>query len=490
VLLVAPGYVRSQYNLNVKKDQVMSLELRRGKSNWWYGRVTVNGKRIVKNLGVEVCGQVPPALSKTGDIVFERSRARAQAALERFQLESKKRGSAEELVQTLHELRTGERVRSVLLTDIITRWKQLPRRRPLAERYVAQANSRVERFLTFVRKSNSSIKEMAQIQCTHARAYMRMIEERGVTAKTYNNIVVFLRSVFHTLRKEAGTPENPFDGIPTREGETIFRTPYKVEELEVILRHAKEDKFIYPLIVTGMCTAMRRGDCCNLLRESVDLESGFITVKTAKTGETVQIPIFPLLREVLVEALAKPAPRPPYYVFPHLEAHYVINPDHLTDRVKRVLRAAGFIDEIPANGELGESRGVLQKQRKEGVRKASVRDFHSFRVTWVTLALSAGVPLEIVQRVTGHRTANIVLKHYFQPGREAFRNTLAGRMPALLVGGEAKPAAAKPVDVLDVRTRLLAMKPENWAEIREEILVQLGEPKAAEVVEVAAQKAS
>jgi len=34
------------------------------------------------------------------------------------------------------------------------------------------------------------------------------------------------------------------------------------------------------------------------------------------------------------------------------------------------------------------------------------------------------------------------------------------------------------------------MKPENWAEIREEILVQLGEPKAAEVVEVAAQKAS
>jgi len=43
--------------------------------------------------------------------------------------------------------------------------------------------------------------------------------------------------------------------------------------LDLILKHAKEDPFIYPLVVTGMCTAMRRGDCCTLLRESVDLEA-------------------------------------------------------------------------------------------------------------------------------------------------------------------------------------------------------------------------
>lgn len=465
----------------------MALEINPTKSKWWYGRIQVNGRKIKRNLGVEIQGKIPPRLSQVGDIVFEKSRARAQAALERFQLDAKKRCKAEELIQTIHEIRTGERIRSVPLTDIVARWKELPRRRPLSERYVMQAESRVKRFLKFVCKGNTVLREMAQIQCSHARAYMRMIEERGVSAKTYNNIVIFLRSVFHTLRKEAGLAENPFDGIPTRDGEAIFRTPYKVEELDLILQHAKKDEFIYPLIVTGMCTAMRRGDCCTLLRESVDLESGFITVKTSKTGETVQIPIFPLLRKVLVEALAKPSPRPPHYVFPHLEAHYVVNPDHLTDRVKRVLRAAGFIDEIPEDGEVPENRGVLQKVRKEGVRKASVRDFHSFRVTWVTLALSAGVPLEIVQRVTGHRTASIVMKHYFQPGRDEFRRTLAGKMPALLVGGEAIKPVAKPVDV---RTRLLEMKPENWTEIREEILAKLAEPKSAEVVEVEAQKAS
>jgi len=67
-----------------------------------------------------------------------------------------------------------------------------------------------------------------------------------------------------------------------------------------------------------------------------------------------------------------------------------------------------------------------------GVRRASVRDFHSLRVTWVTLALTAGVPLELVQRVTGHKTTDVVLKHYFRPGQEDFRLALEGAMPTLL----------------------------------------------------------
>ena len=83
--------------------------------------------------------------------------------------------------------------------------------------------------------------------------------------------------------------------------------------------------------------------------------------------------------------------------------------------------------------------GEIHAERKEGLRRASVRDFHSFRVTWVTLALTAGVPLELVQKVTGHRTTDIVLKHYFQPGREEFRRALQSAMPKLLTNGHRTP---------------------------------------------------
>ena len=70
------------------------------------------------------------------------------------------------------------------------------------------------------------------------------------------------------------------------------------------------------------------------------------------------------------------------------------------------------------------------------MKKASVRGWHSFRTTWITLALSAGLPMELVRRVSGHTTTDIVLKHYFKPGREDFRRAIQAAMPKMLTAGE------------------------------------------------------
>jgi hypothetical protein len=48
--------------------------------------------------------------------------------------------------------------------------------------------------------------------------------------------------------------------------------------------------------------------------------------------------------------------------------------------------------------------------------------------------ISAGVPVELVRRVTGHATVEVVLKHYFRPDREQFKAALLGAMPAVLTG--------------------------------------------------------
>ncbi len=447
----------------------MSLELRRKDSEWWYGTFKINGRKFTKNLGVKVEGIVPPTLRQMGDAVFERSRIKALAAAEKFQDELGRRRAAVELVQTIHEIRTGSRISSVPLSEMGARWQAILRRRPLSERYAVEKVRVIERFVRFVKRSSSAVHEMAQVQASVATAFCRAELARGIAPKTYNHVVIHLRSVFHLLRKEAGMAENPFDDIPLQDDETVFRKPFTIEELALIEKKAQADPFIYRLIVTGMCTAMRRGDCCTLLRSAVDLEGGFITVKTSKTQETVQIPIFPLLRGVLEKALAEPAPRPPYYVFPDLEAHYKINSDHLTDRVRRVMKAAGFFNPKD-DEERALSRGAVQLERGNGLRRASLRDFHSFRVTWVTIALTAGVPLEIVQRVTGHRTAGIVMKHYFQPGREDFRRTLASKLPVLL-GGDVPPP--KPVESAELIETLRGMTADNWESARAELLDRL-----------------
>jgi hypothetical protein len=110
----------------------MPLEIQRGRSKWFYGRVNVNGRQLSKNLGVEIMGTPPASLRDLGDSAFERSRAKAQAILEKLQIDLKKRGTTEELIQAIHEIRTGERIRSIALDQCATCWEELPWRRPLA----------------------------------------------------------------------------------------------------------------------------------------------------------------------------------------------------------------------------------------------------------------------------------------------------------------------------------------------------------------------
>lgn len=113
----------------------------------------------------------------------------------------------------------------------------------------------------------------------------------------------------------------------------------------------------------------------------------------------------------------------------------------------------------------------MQQEREHGPRKASLRDFHSFHVTWVTVALTDGVPFEVVQKVTGHRTTAIVLKLYFRPGREELSLTLAGRLPALLGDRTAAPADA--FNLGELRSKLVAMEATTWKAIRDELLSRL-----------------
>jgi hypothetical protein len=50
---------------------------------------------------------------------------------------------------------------------------------------------------------------------------------------------------FQSLRKEAGIPKNPFTGIPTRDGESVFRKPFPAEDV-LIVQAAKADPSIFP----------------------------------------------------------------------------------------------------------------------------------------------------------------------------------------------------------------------------------------------------
>jgi len=426
----------------------MGVERRRD-SQWWYGRWEVNGKRFCKNLNIKVAGQ-------EGERAFDKSRAKAQAELEKLMASSQEKGRSEELLQAIHRIRTGHEVGAIPLTDLPDRWAEIPRKKKPSDRYAAQCKSALARFADFVTETDPDALAMDHVTPELARAFLEAEEARGVTAKTWNDTLKLLRATFKHLRRPAGIVDNPFEGIPTKETATVYRRPFSPEELQAIVQAAQEDDFIRPVIVTGICTAMRRGDCCRLRWREVDLQQRYITVKTAKTGQTEDIHMFHMLADEI--ALH---PQEDTYVFPEQAAMYKTNPDGITWRVRKVFAAAGFKDKADEEDE--PIRGRIHADRKDGLRRASLRDFHSFRVTWVTLALSAGVPLELVQKVTGHKTAEIVMKHYFQPGRETFRKALHAVMPKLLTNG----TATKKEQALELLQR---MNGKNWKKVRDEVM--------------------
>lgn len=503
----------------------MSLEIRKT-SNWWYGVFVVDGKKQVFNLEVPIKGVRPCEDMPEGDAAFQRSKIKAEAEYDAKKCEIESKRSAERDLKKLVELKTGQAPTFAKLANLPALWEAIPRRRDPSPRYAEQCKSILEAFQAFMQEHRPKATDFIEVTPELARAFMDKRTADGASSKTWNDTLKLLRATFKHLHPSLSEASNPFNRLVTKTVETMFRKPFTPDELKAVLEAAKEDPFIRPLVVTGICTAMRRGDCCLLQWEDVDLKKWFITVKTSKTGETVDIPIFPLLHDELAAAKRKAGHSE--YCFPEQAAMYLENPDGITWRVKKVLSTAfteKFSDELPElpsdetlqkgllylaglpdsektqrmravfeaymggkpNLEAAEAAGVskgsvsgylneiesaigcrvvrgrldersvtarlktdkhvLHAKREGGTRRASIRDFHSFRVTWVTLALTAGIPLGLVQRVTGHKTVDVVLKHYFHPGREDFKRTLEAAMPRLFTEPSAKalPPASVPV---------------------------------------------
>ena len=391
----------------------MSLDWKKS-SQWWYARFAQDGRTKLINLGIKIEGKRPSSITGSGDPHFERSRVRAQARHDEFLAALRDKRNLMELTRRMIELKTGDSAESVKLVNLPAAWAKIPRRRQPSARYASQCQATLRRLAAFLEARG--VEDLDSATERQVASFLESEADRGLSGKRWNDILKLVRGLFRHLAPQAPAYLRYLVNATTRDPETIFRRPFTPEELTAILEAARNDDFIRPLIVVGASTALRKSDCCSLRWDDVNLQEGFITVKTAKTRERVTIPIFPLLADELRRHVGNGS----QYCFPVQAEMQSTNPDGITLRFKKILVRA-----------LGEDTTV---PRANGKRRASVLDFHSLRTSWITAALAAGVPIEITKRVTGHRTVDIVQRHYFRPGRKAFE-VLEERMPRILMKG-------------------------------------------------------
>jgi integrase len=181
-----------------------------------------------------------------------------------------------------------------------------------------------------------------------------------------------------------------------------------IEQISRLLEVARGDQnpYVYPFIVIGLETSMRKMEILSIRLEHINLERCVIYIPKAKAGAREQ-PITGHLADFL-RGYVETAEPDQEWLFPaSSETGHAIS---IEKPFVRVVQSAGF-------------------DPKEIVR-------HTLRHTAITHLVQAGVDLPTVQRISGHKTLQMVIRYSHQNGEHirAAMDKLDGRYRAAELG--------------------------------------------------------
>ena len=169
-------------------------------------------------------------------------------------------------------------------------------------------------------------------------------------------------------------------------GRITYLTVAQIKRLLEAAQHNQNPQ-VYPFIVIGLETSMRRMEILSIRREYVDIQRRVIYIPTAKAGAREQ-PMTAHLATFLESYIAA-LPEGTPWLFPSLAAQSGHTVD-IRKPFRRVVHAAGLNPD-------------------EVVR-------HTLRHTAITHLVQAGVDLPTVKRISGHKTLIMVERYAHQNG--------------------------------------------------------------------------
>ena len=295
-------------------------------------------------------------------------------------------------------------------------------------------------FVAFMQTNFPKVKNIDEVLPMHAENYVAFLQENGrfiqktkkykrgdleisycrnprQSAANINKRICECNWVFRRLAQEIGTSKSPFDSayIERMKTEETRREAFTPDELRLIGDNFGKMPFVRPLFVIAAYTALREGDICTLRWREIDLVQGVIRRTMNKTLRRVEIPILPPLAAFLEEQ--KKETGEGEYVLPeHAKLYLSNNATAISKRIKRFLNMIGIENQVKPDG----FNYYL-----------SVKDLHSMRHTFCSLAEAAGIPHNIIQSIVGHTTA-AQTAHYARHVSIDTKRTRLGVLAALL----------------------------------------------------------
>lgn len=160
------------------------------------------------------------------------------------------------------------------------------------------------------------------------------------------------------------------------------------EQIGRLVEEAKKDlnPVVYPFIVIGLETGMRRSEILSIRLEDIDLERRRIFIPKAKAGARYQ-PITAYLKEFLAPYIES-AQEGQEWLFPGKTSSG--HTEWIEKPFRRIVEASGLDPKVVVR--------------------------HTLRHTCITHLVQAGVDLPTVKRISGHKTLAMVEKYSHQDG--------------------------------------------------------------------------
>ena len=365
--------------------------LQQEKSGRWTVRVGINGRRLSRSTGTK-------------------DRDKAEAFLNRF----------------LAPLGLG--ATRLPLAEAWHHYEMSPNRRDLAPSTLDSKRIVWMGFARWMEKNHIEIGHLAEVTESAVAEYLAEFRCHH-SASTYNGHVCVLREIFRVLADKAGIIHDPWASVCLRADDSMSRRELSLDEVGRLYEAASKEGTEWKLLLmTGIYTGMRLGDCCRLKWEDVYLERGVIQVIPEKTkkhahGRPVTIPIHTELAALI--SLTPPEERKGF-VNPAIAESYTQSKWRLDEGLRRIFKTANITMSIRVEGRC---------------RKTVVASFHSLRHTFVSLSANAGVPLPVVQSIVGH-CSTAMTRHYYHENEAVLRQAVDA-IPAIGAGAACKPAVVR-----------------------------------------------
>jgi len=238
--------------------------------------------------------------------------------------------------------------------------------------------------------------------------FRRALLDEGRAPGTVNDLVRGTLSLpFNLAQKQGLIRINPTRTVKPLQDARPVKGTFSPEQVAALLRAAPDADW-RGLILAGWYTGARIHDLTRLKWSNVDLASNALAFRQTKTGGDVVIPLHPQLLEHL---LSLPAPlRADLPLFPTLHDLPKTGTRSPSLIFKRLMQRAGI------------EAGTNRTRRGKAGRSTSRLSFHSFRHSFNSALANSGVPQELRQKLTGHRSAEtnaLYLHHDLEAIREA-----------------------------------------------------------------------